>query len=180
METGFFRFYKSSKNKAELFSTLTSSLFITSALFIVLVNVFIQPIASFLEYQNNEYYVLLFAYIVGLDSFVSVSFAKLRAQNKAFRFALIKLINVGVIIILSVLILVVFKNNRNNVEWMNALYNRSIGVGYVFIINAVASTITLLLLIPEIVNEFKLKFNKKILRSVIVYSFLLLIEGLAG
>ncbi len=180
METGFFRFYKSSDNKPDLFSTLTISLLVTSGLFILLVNVFINPIASFLEYQDNQYYILLFAYIVGLDALVSVPFAKLRAQNKAFKFALIKLINVGVIIILSVLILVIFKNNQNTEGWMNGLYDDSIGVGYVFIINAVASTVTLLMLVPEIVNEFKLKFRKVILRKVLVYSFPLLIAGLAG
>ena len=180
METGFFRFYKSSENKKELFSTLTSSLLITSSVFILFVHVFIHPIASFLEYQNNQYYILLFAYIVGLDAFVSVPFAKLRAQNKAFKFALIKFINVGVIIILSVLILVVFKKNHNTVGWMSGLYKESIGVGYVFIINALASTITLLMLIPEIVNEFKFKFKKEVIRKVVVYSFPLLIAGLAG
>lgn len=179
-ETGFFRFYKSSENKSGLFSTLTVSLFTTSLLFIFLVNMFIEPIATFLEYQESKYYIVLFAYIVGLDAFTSVPFAKLRAENKAFRFAWIKLVNVLVIIMLSVVILIVFKNNYLENDWMGVFYKEEIGVGYVFIINAVASTVSLVLLLPDIFKTFKARFNVEIFKKVIIYSFPLLIAGLAG
>lgn len=180
LETGFFRFFKDTLDKKKLFSTLIISLFVSSTLFILIVHIFIEPVTGFLEYEETEYYILLFAFIVGMDAFTSVPFAKLRAENKAFKFALIKVLNVVVIIGLSVIIFIFFKNNYKQVDWIRNLYNPRIGVGYVFIINAAGSAVSLMLLLPEIMRSFIWNFDKRLYKSILRYSYPLLIAGLAG
>jgi O-antigen/teichoic acid export membrane protein len=59
------------------------------------------------------------------------------------------------------------------------VYDPSIGVGYAFICNLVSSGITLLLLLPDIFRiQFKVEWE--LLRRMLVYTFPLLIVGLAG
>ena len=64
---------------------------------------FSKNIASSIGYTYNQEYIKWFAIIIGLDAISSISFAKLRALNKATRFALIKLVNIFVNIGLNLL-----------------------------------------------------------------------------
>lgn len=59
------------------------------------------------------------------------------------------------------------------------LYDPSVGVGYVFIANLLASLSTLLLLLPEIL-AVRLQFDRQLFRRMMNYSFPILIIGLAG
>lgn len=181
METGYFRFAASDKKKDHVFSTALISLFITSALFILTVMLFNQSIANALDYSDNREYIVIFAIIVGMDAFSSIPFAKLRRENKGWRFASIKLVNVAVIIMLVFFFLLFLPRivGRNPNSWLGWIYNPEFGVGYVFVANLAGSTITLLLLIPEIIGV-KMVFNKALMKRMLQYSFPLLIAGLAG
>ena len=55
---------------------------------------FSENISALIGYSTNQEYVKWFALIIGLDAISSISFAKLRALNKATRFALIRLVNI--------------------------------------------------------------------------------------
>jgi O-antigen/teichoic acid export membrane protein len=59
------------------------------------------------------------------------------------------------------------------------LYNPSIGIGYVFIANLIASSFTLLLLIREF-SGFEFQIDKKLLREIFIYSTPLIIVGFGG
>ena len=96
LETAFFRFSQTEKNNRVVYSTSLISLLFTSLLFIVLMFTFSESISSSIGYPNNQEYVKWFAIIIGLDAISSISFAKLRALNKATRFALIRLVNIFV------------------------------------------------------------------------------------
>ena len=96
LETAFFRFSQKEKNNRVVFSTSLISLLFSSSLFILLMYSFSENIASTIGYSNNDEYVKWFAIIIGLDAISSISFAKLRALNKATRFALIRLVNIFV------------------------------------------------------------------------------------
>ena len=94
IETAFFRFSQKEKNNRIVYSTSLISLLFSSLLFIILMFVFSENISSSIGYPNNQEYVKWFALIIGLDAISSISFAKLRALNKATRFALIRLVNI--------------------------------------------------------------------------------------
>ena len=181
METGYFRFTESEKNKDTVFSTALISLFVTSGLFIMLVLILNQPIANALDYAENKEYIALFTMIVGIDAFTAIPFAKLRRENRGLRFAMIKLVNVSVIVLLVFCLLLFIPNIllKNPESWIRRVYSPEIGVGYVFIANLAGSVLTLILLLPEIIGT-PMIFDQKLLGRMLKYSFPLLIAGLAG
>ncbi len=62
---------------------------------------------------------------------------------------------------------------------ISRVYDPSVGVGYVFIANLLASLSTLLLLMPEILSV-RLEFDSSLFRKMMGYSFPILVIGLAG
>jgi len=177
METGFFRFSQKEYKVDTVFSTSIISLISTTVLFIGLILLFLNPISDVLGYSNHKNYIVWFAIILGADAISSIPFAKLRQQNKAFKFVVYRIINISVNIGFNLFFLLVCKNS--NIEFLNSLYNPEIGVGYIFISNLIASVLTLVLFIPDF---FKIVFNfdKNLLKKMLLYSMPLLISGLAG
>ncbi|MBN2776567.1 MAG: polysaccharide biosynthesis C-terminal domain-containing protein [Bacteroidales bacterium] len=181
METGFFRFAQDKSIFDKVYSSILTSLAATSSLFIVLLLVFLQPIANVLQYETNPEYILWMGLIVALDAFVSVPFAKLRLQNKSWKFAIIKLINIGLNIGLNLYFLLLCPKLAisNPDSAFLSIYSPEIGVGYVFIANLAANVLTLLMLLPEMLNV-KFNFDKVLLKKILVYAIPLLIAGFAG
>lgn len=180
METGFFRFAQKREDYERVYSTTILSLLLTSGLFIILVNVFIEPVSDALRYSDHHDYIRMFAAIISIDAFTAIPFAKLRKENKAFRFSFIKIINVAVTIVAVLfLLLLAPKIYESSEGWFRKVYDPDYGVGYVFVANLIGSASTLLMLIPGIVNV-KLVFDSKIWIRMINYSFPLMIAGLGG
>jgi O-antigen/teichoic acid export membrane protein len=69
------------------------------------------------------------------------------------------------------------KNNPDS--WITIFYKADFGVGYVFISNLIASLLTMILLLPEIIR-MEWKFDKELWQRMMVYSWPLMIAGLAG
>ncbi|HSM49603.1 MAG TPA: oligosaccharide flippase family protein, partial [Draconibacterium sp.] len=69
------------------------------------------------------------------------------------------------------------KNNPDS--FIRFIYSPEIGVGYVFISNLLASLITLIMLMPDIL-KVSLRFDKAILKQMLNYGFPILIVGIAG
>ena len=183
METAYFRFLNRSDNNSQnAFRTAFTSLLFTTTLFLIVSIVFEQPIADWLLYPKNPEYVLWFAIIIGLDALSALPMAKLRAQNKPFRFASINLISIGIVILLNVFFLLycktlVDKGHGNAIT--DLFYNPQIGVGYIFIANLIGSAVKLVLLLPGILKPGG-QFDKKLLKTMLVYSLPLMVFGLAG
>ena len=181
METGYFRYAEKHKDPEEVFTTSLVSLFITSTLFITTVSVFSREIANVLGYRENREYFIMIGIIVGVDAFTAIPFARLRQKNKAAKFALIKIIGVIINVTLNFLFLYFIPKYDLNEKYkfIAGIYSENIGVGYVFVSNLVASLVTLLLLLDEILRV-KIKFNQKLWKELIYYSLPLLVAGLAG
>lgn len=183
METAFFRYStKEGVDKNSVYSTSIFSLFISTAIFIFLATVFSQSIADWLWYSDFPQYVIWFAIIVGLDAVSSIPLAKLRAENKAGKFAFVNITNVAVNIGLNIFFLWYclpqYEKGVHNIL-IDTFYNPQIGVGYVFISNLVASIVKFLLLTPVMFNV-KTAINLPLLKQMFWYGFPLLIAGLAG
>ncbi len=91
METGFFRFAQNRKDDIKVFSTSLISLFVSSVLFIALITIVSGPFSDVLGYSENPEYIMWIGIIVGVDAFTAIPFARLRWENKAAKFALIKI-----------------------------------------------------------------------------------------
>ena len=179
METGFFRFSESEKGNPKVYSTTLISLIGSSFIFSLLIFFFAPSIASFLHYENHPEYVVWFGIIIGVDAVASIPFAWLRQQNKALKFATIKIFNILVFILLNLFFLLLCPYLlKKGFELPTWLYNPEIGIGYIFISNLIASILTLVVLIPSMKIEWK--FDYVLWKKILLYSLPLLIAGLAG
>ena len=183
METAFFRFSQRHPNKSTVYSTSLISLLISSVVFVVLMFFNAQSIADILSFSSNPEYVQYFALILGLDALSAISFAKLREQNRAVRFASIRLFNIFVNIGLNLFFIVycplVLSNNLQGTEFIQSIYSEDIGIGYIFIANLVASVLTLLLFVPEMIKS-TWRFDTVLWRKMMIYALPLMLAGLAG
>ncbi|MDD4236398.1 MAG: polysaccharide biosynthesis C-terminal domain-containing protein [Bacteroidales bacterium] len=180
-ETGFFRYAQDKSKFNTVFSSLQTSLTITSLLFFGLVTLFVSPLANALKYTANPEYIIYLAGIVALDALISIPFARLRFENKSLRFAIYRLLNIGINIGLNLFFLIlcpkIATNNPDSI--ILNIWSPNIGVGYVFISNLVANIFTFLMFIPYIINV-KYRFDLNILKQILWYSAPLLIGGFAG
>jgi len=181
METGFFRFAQTRKDGKQVFSTSLISIFISSLFFIVLTRIMSLPFSRILGYTENPEYIIWIGIIVGVDAFTAIPFARLRWENRAAKFALIKIAGVVLNIGLNFMFLLLLPSlvDQGSTTWLVKFYNPEIGVGYVFVSNVASSLFTLVLLSGTIISV-KPVFDRKLWVNMIGYSFPLLISGLAG
>lgn len=180
METGYFRFAAGHKDKDVVYSSSLISLFFTSASFLLVIYTFTDVFARWLDYTEHPEYIRWIGWIMAFDAFTSIPFAKLRIESRPIRFAALKLINIFANIFFNIFFLtlcpLLLKNNPDHL--IRLIYDESIGVGYVFISNLIASAITFVLLIPDL--KVKMRFDGKLLKEMAIYSFPILVVGIAG
>ncbi|MFO7525460.1 MAG: oligosaccharide flippase family protein [Ignavibacteriaceae bacterium] len=182
METAYFRYASKSDNPNLVFSTSMISLLTTSVIFGVAVFILYPDLARIIGYENQKEFVLLLGLVLSIDAITAIPFARLRLQNKAVRFALIKLFNISANISFNLIFLLLFpwlteKGYNNSI--IDFLYDPDFRVGYVFLSNFLASLLTLLFFLKEILMT-QFRFSGKLLKSMLQYSFPLLIAGFAG
>lgn len=182
METAYFRFTALGEyNKDKVYFSSLISLLTTSLGFIFLAFLFSDSIADFLQYSGNRDYIIMFSLIVGIDAFSALPFARLRIENRIYKFAMIKIINVLVIVGIATAFLYFIPRQIDKTPHsvLTNIYSAEIGVGYVFIANLCGSFISLLLLLPHILKT-RFVFSKTILKKILKYALPLLIAGMAG
>lgn len=163
METAFFRFSVKEKNNRNVFSTTLISIIFSSIVFVFLMLLNSQQIASLIGYSNNQEYVVWFSIILALDSISAIIFARLRKKNQAVKFALVRIINIAVNIICNIYFILI----------------KGFGIEYIFISNLISSGVMLMCLFPETIR-ISWKFNFSLWKKMLKYSSPLLIAGLAG
>jgi O-antigen/teichoic acid export membrane protein len=185
METAFFRFNETYEEKNRVFSTAMISLIFSSVLFLLLVSVFAQPIARWIEYPDHKEYILWFGWMLTLDALSAIPFARLRARHKAVSFAVIKLINISINIGLNFFFILLcpwllhhFPDGSVS-KAVHLIYRSDWGIEYIFISNLIASLITLIMLLPQYA-EIRFNVDRKLLKSLLLYAFPLLFAGMAG
>ncbi|NLJ83114.1 MAG: oligosaccharide flippase family protein [Bacteroidales bacterium] len=182
METAFFRFSSMENNKLKVFSSSFWTLSITTSLFLFLSLFLSQPIANLLQYPSHPEYIRWFAIIVSLDVISSIPFARLRSENRPFRFAFIKIFNIVVSVFFNLFFLwfcpLMIKNGIG-VSFFSYIYRPEIGIGYIFIANLIASALQMLLLITSS-KGLKFHIDFSLIKRMLKYALPLLILGLAG
>ncbi|MCM1153711.1 MAG: polysaccharide biosynthesis C-terminal domain-containing protein [Muribaculum sp.] len=184
METGFFRFANKDKDPEKVYTTSLISVGFTSIVFIILLTLFLQPVSSAILLGDDGLYVWLLGVTVAVDAFSNLPFAYLRYRNKAFRFAGIKLLNVGLNIGLNLFFLlgcpVLQKNCPQLISWFYApAGGENFGIGWIFVANFISTMVILLTLLPYLWGR-PWRFDGRLLRGMLSYSWPLLILGVAG
>lgn len=185
METTFFRFNEHEKDREKVFSTAMISLIISSVSFLAVVLFFARDVARWIDYADHPEYVRWFAWILALDAVAAIPFAYLRAQNRAARFAWVKMTNITLNIFLNLFFLVFcpFILNHHTEgffgQFIASVYRPHWGIEYIFISNLAASGLTLIMLMPQI-SGIKWKINPDLWKKMLFYAFPLLFAGMAG
>ncbi len=186
LETGFFRYATAHEDrKDEVFSTAFISVLGSSILLVGAILYFAQDIAVAMKYPQHKEFIVYLGIIVGIDALTAIPFAGLRMKEKAKKFAFIRLFSLGINIALNFFFYVIcpYLTNEYNFPWLNkiiySVYTPHIGVRYVFIANLVASLVTFVLLLPEMLKH-KWKFDIPLWKKLIPYSAPMLFVGLAG
>ncbi|OWY20203.1 polysaccharide biosynthesis protein [Sphingobacteriales bacterium UPWRP_1] len=179
METAFFRYIKQVQQAERVYSTVMWSLLASTLLFTGLLTFFAPQIAALIQYPNHPEYIVWFAFILGLDALSAVPFARLRYEEKAWRFAAIRLFNIGVNIGLVLFFLLLCPVWEHRFAFIGWWYRPEIGIGYVFIANLIASICTLLLLLPELLKT-QLHFDTALWKQMMRYALPLVVVGFAG
>lgn len=181
METTFFRFMQKYKGDRAVYSTSVWSLAITTSAFLGIILLFHTPISCSMGYPDAGQYIIWFGIILAADVMASIPFCLLREQNKAFRFALLKSLNIALNIALN-LFFIVFcphylqAHPESGLSW---IYDPSMGVGYIFISNLIASLFTFVCLLPEL-KFLRFTFNFRIWKEMMAYTLPIMVWGLAG
>ncbi len=152
-------------DKKDNFSTPYLSVFL-SGIFLSFIMILIrEPVFNLLEVPINYYHLMYYsAGILFLDSIAVIPFIQLRLQRKAKKFAAFKLINIGVNIVLNLVLILKYK----------------MGIEAVLISNVIASLSSLLLLVPEIFKNLRLKFNIQLLKKLMKFGLPYLPAGLSS
>ncbi len=177
MESSYFRFAAKAEleggdveqNKRKLFATTWGVTSLAALLFFVVVVLFRNEASALMGevYAANPLYVVTVAAIVMMDVAACIPFARLREQGKALTFVSLKLFN----IVLQVGLAVAF--------WTVGLFDSDFGVGWAFVANLVASTVTLVAVVLAS-GRVSLRIDKGLLLLIFVYSLPLLLSGVAG
>lgn len=182
METGFFRFanHERWKNPGQVYTTVLTSIGVSSMAFIILVSLLSPDIARALDCGDHPSFIWMMAIAVGVDAYTSIPFAYLRYRKRPVRFATLKLINIGLNIGLNLFFILLcpalWRSHPETIGWF---YDPTFGIGYIFLANMISSLAILMLLMPEIMAE-GYSFCGRLLREMLAYSFPLLIIGIAG
>jgi len=165
METTLFRFANDERYKSDtVFSTVMATVGSLTIVFLLLIFGFIGPISGALGYSEHPDYLLMMAVVVALDALQAIPFSYLRFQKRAIRFASLKLLFIALNIALNLIYFVLLGKTS---------------VFYVFFINLLCTGFITLFFVPDL---FKIhwKFDGQLLRTMLGYSWPILILGIAG
>lgn len=183
VETTFFRFATKHKDQVRCYNLSVTNALVISIVLSGIIILSSDVLGSTLPYANAPKYIVWLSLILGLDTLVAVPFARLRLENKAKRFAFIKISNILINIGLNLFFLVFcpywINENPSSSEFIQSIYSPSFGVGYVFVSNFAASGLTAFFFLPYWV-KFRFQFDQEWFKKIFSYATPLVIIGLAG
>jgi O-antigen/teichoic acid export membrane protein len=169
METSFFKFLQEKEDKEAVFRNGFLTVISINIVFFILLLYFNQNIANLLLFSAHNEYIILLGAIICVDATSALPMAKLRAENKALKFAAIQFASIGVNIALNLILMLLVYNPSRPEE----------GVLFILFANLIASLMKPLLLYKDFIG-LRLHFEWGLAKQMILYSFPLVIAGLAG
>ncbi len=180
MDTAYFRFGSRSEERAKVFATAMLPMIMISVSFGFVAYLFRNDLASMLGYPGQSHYIMWFALILIFDALVAVPLARLRLENRPYRFLFYRLLNVGLTIgfVLFFLELCPYLVGAGYSS-LTRFTSFEAQIDYVFLSNLMASGIIFLVMLPEILRE-RFQVDLQLWRRMILYALPLVIVGIAG
>lgn len=178
LDTALFRFGNKKEDLKEAFDT-TGSLVILSAVIILITGLSLDDsIARLIEYDDKPEYIRWFSIILALDVASLVPFARLRLDNKARVFALLKILNVAFSSLLIIFFLFLLPK-YNDLGPLALLPKFDSKIDYVFITNIMASLGTFLALLFYI-GDFRFRISSNLVKRIVPYVLPLVVVGICN
>lgn len=187
METTYFRYLQKvePQDKNKVYNNSFFITLITSGLLLLSVFVFTRPIASWFadggDVSLYEQYIKYFAFILVADALAVIPFTKLRAEGRPYKYSALKFVNIGITVI-SNLFFILFLPDwvHKYTFWADfaGTWFKEGWIGYVFISNLLASIVTLILLLPELLT-FRFSLDRRLMNEMLKYSFPILVANIS-
>lgn len=171
-ETTFFRYSAEKGNEQKAFNTSFWFLCFTSGVFLGTVLLFNQSIAEAMGYGKHPEYIRWFACIAFIETIAVIPLAWLRFNNMPMKYSAVRVLQVlfQVTCVLALFLIVPAETSAN--------WGMTTKVSYAFVSNVLAVVFGLMLLLP-IILKVKWQFSISLFRRMIVYSFPIMLAGLA-
>lgn len=179
LETAYFRYANKNKRPQKVFNAGFQIILLLSLTFVVLIWIFLDPVAAKLGYANHPEYIMMLVLIVSLDALSALPFAWLRFHRKARKFSAVRVASVVINISSNILLLVVLPKILAPETSHYFPYYFTTNVGLVFVSNLIASLATFIMVIG-VFKEFHINSDFKLQKKLLKYSTPLLVIGLAG
>jgi O-antigen/teichoic acid export membrane protein len=188
METTFFRYLtKRSDNKQQVYNNAFGVVLAVTVVFLSFSLLFLTSIVNFLEvgvatqHADYTFYVECFLAILVADAFCVIPFAKLRAEGRPIKYAIVKCSNILLVMLLNLFFLFgipfITAHHFFGTGWILTWY-RPHWVGYVFLSNMLGSVITIFMLLREIA-KLRLRFDIEMFKEMFLYSWPILIANIS-
>lgn len=154
------------------------SIFWTTIVFLFLALLFRTSLADWSGIDSQ--YVTYTIWILALDALVIIPFSKLRATQRPMMYAIIKIGNVLVNLLLSVFFLIYMPKliTINSTGIISSFYIENFEIGYIFLANIIASLLTFVVLSPDYIF-LKWKFDFSLWKKMMVYGLPIMVAGIA-
>ncbi len=179
METAFFNFARKEHALKGVFATAARWVLGLGLALVLFAFLFRNEIMEWAGYPANPEYAVWFAIIIAADAAASIGFARLRYLDKALRFSILKMLNIGLAIGLNLFFLLLCPMLAPKFAWVRSIYDPSRLVDYIFISNLVASGFTLICFLPVLGSIFGSE-GKGLLKPMLKYAWPMVIVGFAG
>ncbi len=188
METTFFRYLQkvAPEEKGKVYDQAFLITLFTSVVVGLLIYFNQVQIATWLSQggivADYVVYVQMLLGVLITDALAVVPFAKLRAEGRPIRYAMLKVMNVLITLSCNLAFLYLFPTLMAQSEFWNSLlggwFRPDWILGNIFLANLIASASTLLFLLPQLM-ALRIRLDTVLTKSMLGYSFPILIANLS-
>ena len=180
LETGCFRFAnKEGVDSRKVYANAFVTVFCISATFLALMIAFASPISSALGYEGYGACIRYMGGILALDSITAILFAKLRQENKALKFAILKTVKIITETAANLILFLWFPTHTGSAQWLLRLIPATPDFSYVIFAIFISCVVCGGLFIPDIL-KLSFRLDGRLLKQMLAYSLPLMVAALPG
>ncbi len=178
LDTALFRFGNKKEKFNEAYDTCFTMILASAFLLLSFGLFFTKELAALIQYSSRPEYIQCFVFILAFDTIALVPFAKLRLENKAKVFAMLKIFNVAFSSVLILFFLIIYPrwSSHSFLSWVPKFPAQ---IDYIFFTNLISSAL-LLLLVLIFAKARKLKPSLNVFKKIIPYVIPLIIVGMCN
>ncbi|HZY82542.1 MAG TPA: oligosaccharide flippase family protein [Cyclobacteriaceae bacterium] len=167
METTFFRFAtKPGADPKRVFNIGQTVVIVVGVIISGSIIIFAQPIATALKVGDHPDFIVWLAAIMFIDNLAALPFSRLRLENRPVRFAIYRIANIVVVVVL-------------NLYFLFVIYDPAIGIGYIFLAMLIANSMYIVFFFKSFI-QWRPTYDREMSSSMLSYSFPIVLTGLLG